>query len=96
MVGVAMLIFTDFLKQQGVDLELFEKNCLHKYRRWESSVHPEIDLDEPATWISNAFAWNYSLQQDIDWFSISRLWHKHCRETPKSQIIYIKSHSPEW
>lgn len=70
----------DFLISKGVNWNLFLENCKIENQRWRDFSFYYDGLDElknekaPCQWISEAFNWEYALQDDIDFIKINAEW----------------------
>jgi hypothetical protein len=93
-----MIVFTDFLKDNGVDVQLFMKNCLPEYTGFitHEGRYPRIKITYPKGWIKDAFLWNTSLQPRIDWPELNVKWRDTIRNVLIDEIAFTQSRSPKW
>jgi hypothetical protein len=91
-----MITFTQFLKNNNVNLKDFEANKTNP--QWAKSFEPsQEEMDHPAGWIQFAFRWELTTQGYDYWFYLNRKWLQTIHKIDTSQIIYdLKILHPEW
>jgi hypothetical protein len=92
-----MIVFKQFLKDNNVDFDLFELNRSTKqYRNWKGVMDWQSQKDNPTSWIRDAFLWEKSLQQDINWDGLNYKWRDILVHNETEIIVYTHSFKPEW